>query len=126
MGTQVPQFNRGTQVQVLPRFRWFDATLLTAAAVISLGAMAALVFAPRNESSGVAVIFAPWTTGHDTLSRTSEAGSRFIRFGAFEFIAVVQPDNERFAQDIRAQGAWFIADPSALAACLKPFARSKV
>jgi hypothetical protein len=113
-------------VQLSSRIRWFDASLLAAAAFISFSIAAAMMLAPKRESAGVAVIFAPWTEAREVISRTAEAGSRFVRFGAFDFIAVVQPESERFARDIRAQGAWFIADPSALAACLKPVARNKV
>ncbi len=108
------------------RIRWFDAALLIAAAFFSFGFAAATALAPRPESAGVAVIFAPWTDARETLALSASAGSRFVRFGAFDFIAVVQPENWEFAKDVRARGAWFVADPSALAACFKPFAPGKV
>jgi len=113
-------------VHLQERITWFDAALILAAAIFSFGLLAFLTLAPRNEAPGVAVIFSPWTNARDALSRSAEAGSRFVRFGAFDFIAVVEPDNEHFARQVRARGAWFIADPAALAACLKPFARSRV
>ena len=105
---------------------WFDAAVLTTAAFISFGVTAAMTLSPKRGSEGIAVVFSPWTNASDAISQSSAAGARFVRFGGFDFIAVVQPENEGFAQNIRAKGAWFIADPSALAACLKPFARNKV
>lgn len=107
------------------RFRWFDAALLTVAAFFSFASIAVAVLAPKNESAGVAVVFAPWTSASEVLSRSVEEGGRFVRFGAFDFIAVIEPSTENYAQRVRANGAWFVADPAALAACLKPFAKTE-
>lgn len=107
------------------RFRWFDAALLTAAAFFSFASIAALVLAPKNESAGVAVVFAPWTNASEVLSRSVEEGGRFVRFGAFDFIAVIEPETSDYATRMRMNGAWFVADPAALAACLKPFAKTE-
>lgn len=104
------------------RSGWFDATLLFASAAVSFFIIAGLVLAPKREAEGIAVIFAPWTSAADTMTRVSKAGARFVRFGAFEFIAVIEP---AAGQHIRARGAWFFADPAMLAACLKPIARNK-
>jgi hypothetical protein len=107
--------------------RWFDAVVLGAAAFLSFGAVMAKTLSPKSEAEpAVAVIFAPWTDAREALSRTADAGGRFVRFGAFDFIAVIEPSNRNFAREIRAQGAWFIADPVALAACLQPIARNRV
>jgi hypothetical protein len=53
-----------------------------------------------------------------------EAGSRFIRFGGFPFIAVVMPEDEHSTSRLRAAGAWMIADPKALAACFTAAGRN--
>ncbi len=100
--------------------------MLTAAAFFSFVAIAAATIAPKNEGEGVAVIFAPWTDAHDSLSRAVDAGGRFVRFGAFDFIAIVEPEAAEYALRVRSKGAWLLADPSALAACLKPFLQSKI
>lgn len=107
------------------RFRWFDAALLGAAALLSMSAAAAMALAPKRDAAGVAVIFAPWTAAEDSLSRAVGAGGRFVRFGGLEFVAVVEPEAPDYAARARANGAWLIADPVALAACLKPFVRNK-
>lgn len=107
------------------RIRWFDAALISAAAIFSFVLIVALTLAPKNETGGVAVIFAPWTEAADALARSAGAGGRFVRFGAFDFISIIEPETAAYAQRVRTSGAWFVVDPTALAACLKPFARSK-
>ena len=124
--TPIPEFNSGIEVQFSAGIRWFDAALLGAAAFFSFGIATAIALAPKTGSAGIAVIFAPWTNARDAISQSARAGGRFVRFGAFDFIAVIQPESESFSRNVRVQGAWFIADPSALAACLKPFARNKI
>lgn len=102
------------------RFRRLDAALLGAAALFSVAAAAAVAVAPKRDAAGIAVIFAPWTAPEDSLSRAVAAGGRFVRFGALEFVAIVAPERPDYAARVRASGAWLIADPVALAACLKP------
>jgi hypothetical protein len=125
LATQIPEFYCGIEVRFPVRFHWFDAALLSAAAFFSFALIAALTLAPKNGTGGVAVIFAPWTEAADALARSAGAGGRFVRFGAFDFISIVEPEASTYAQRARASGAWFVADPAALAACLKPFARNK-
>jgi hypothetical protein len=111
---------------LFPSFhRLLDAALLTTAAFFSFAFVAANALAPKDERSGVAVIFAPWTDAAQTLSRAIEPGGRFVRFGAFEFVAIVAPEAADYSVRARANGAWFIADPAALAACLKPFLKNR-
>ncbi|MBX3514838.1 MAG: hypothetical protein KF826_03255 [Xanthobacteraceae bacterium] len=105
------------------RFRWFDAVLLSAAAFFSFAIAAMPMLTPKDQSAnGLAVIFAPWTAAPEALAFATEAGARFVRFGAFDFIAIVEPQSEHYASQALERGAWFVADPVALAACLKPFA----
>jgi hypothetical protein len=112
-------------VQFSSRLRWFDALLLTAAAFFSVVTVAAISLAPKDNATGIAVIFAPWTSASDAMTRAVEPGGRFVRFGAFDFIAVVEPAGSEYAYRVRSNGAWLLADPAALAACLKPFKTSK-
>lgn len=120
------RINSCIKVQSSVSFRWFDATLILAAAIFSFGVVAALTLAPRKNADGLAVVFAPWTSAADTFSRSTKQGGRFVRFGAFDFIAVVEPGDDGYSRRVREHGAWFIADPAALAACLKPITPSKI
>jgi len=113
-------------MRALSRFRWFDTLLLAGAAHFSFAAVAAISLAPKDNAEGVAVIFAPWTTAEETMVRSVRSGSRFVRFGAFDFIAVVEPSDASRANVLRESGAWLLADPAALAACLKPFKSTKI
>lgn len=108
-------------MKVADRVRWFDAALIGLASIISVVAVATLILSPKDDGEGVAVIFAPWTSASDALVRAVEPGGRFVRFGAFDFIAVVKPSRADYEARVRSAGAWLIADPAALAACLKPF-----
>jgi hypothetical protein len=104
---------------MLFRSRLFDAALLAAAAFFSFFAVAAYALAPKNEADAVAVIFAPWTGAADAVGLAVNAGGRFVRFGAFEFIAVIEPEIDDYTSRVRANGAWLVANPRALAACLE-------
>ena len=107
-------------------FRWFDTLLLAGAALFSLAAVAVITLAPKENAEGVAVIFAPWTSAAETMARSVQPGGRFVRFGAFDFIAVIEPNGGTHAQVLRESGAWLLADPAALAACLRPFKPTKI
>lgn len=113
-------------MQARSRFRWFDTLLLAGAAFFSLAAVAAITLAPKENAEGIAVIFAPWTSAAETMTRSVQPGGRFVRFGAFDFIAVVDSSGANQARILRESGAWLLADPAALAACLKPFKSNKI
>jgi hypothetical protein len=101
--------------------RCLDIALLACLSIGALYATARVGLAPREPLSGVAVVFAPWTEPHAALSRTVEAGSRFVRFGGLPFIAVVIPDDLGYPSRILAAGAWLVVDPKVLASCLPGF-----
>lgn len=103
----------------------FDAVLLAGMAFVSLFASAWIMLKPRDPLVGVAAVFAPWSSAEATFLKSVEAGTRFVRFGGFPFIAVVMPDSADASARLRAAGAWFIADPKALAACLGVAGRNK-
>jgi hypothetical protein len=95
-----------------------DIAILSTISGAALVATAAMLAAPPSIERGVAVIFSPWTPANEALSQSSAAGGRFVRFGAFPFIAVVVPDDDGYVDRVRRRGAWFAFDPAALAACL--------
>jgi hypothetical protein len=93
--------------------------------VLSVGALcftARAILVPRNPERGVAVVFAPWTAPETAMARAVEAGARFVRFGGYGFIAVVAADDRDYAARAMAAGAWLVADPELVAACLAAFA----
>ena len=98
--------------------RLFEAAVIGCAAIGSLYASAAIALKPQDPASGVAVIFAPWTTSEQTFARSVDAGGRFVRYGGYSFIAVVVPEAPDYTSRIRSAGALLVVDPQALAACL--------
>lgn len=80
---------------------------------------------PNNPTSGVAVVYAPWTAANETMVRAVSAGARFVRFGGFQFIAVVMPERPDYVEQAMKGSAWLVVDPQALAACLRPAAFAK-
>ena len=105
-----------------PPRRWLiDATVLASVSIGALYMTARVALAPREPQSGVAVVFAPWTSAATTLARTTEAGGRFVRFGGAPFVAVAMPDDAGYPARAFAAGAWLVLDPKAVAACLSDF-----
>ncbi|AXK82407.1 hypothetical protein DW352_18920 [Pseudolabrys taiwanensis] len=93
-------------------------------ACLSLGGLylgARIGLAPRDPSASVAVIFPPWTSAADTVAQSVAHRGRFMRFGGVPFIAVVMPDDDHYADETLATGAWLVLDSRLLAACAGVF-----
>jgi hypothetical protein len=103
---------------------WLVALLICASFVATLR----IGLVPNNPAAGVAVVYAPWTTAAETMARAVEAGARFVRFGGFQFIAVVIPERPDYVEQVMKGAAWLAVDPQALAACLgrSSFAKGEV
>jgi hypothetical protein len=100
--------------------RLVDGIVLATLSIGAFYATARVALIPRNPERGVALVFAPWVAPETALTRTVEAGSRFVRFGGPSFITVAIPDDRDFSARALAAGAWLVVDPQALAACLSP------
>jgi hypothetical protein len=104
------------------RARWLiDALVLAIVSIGALYATARVSLVPHDPGRGVAVVFAPWTSAESTLTRTVEAGGRFVRFGGASFIGIAVPEDGDYSARAFAAGAWLVLDPKALAACLSAF-----
>jgi hypothetical protein len=94
--------------------------------VLSVGALcftARATLVPRHPERGVAVVFAPWTAPETAIALTVQAGARFVRFGGYDFIAVVTAEDHDYPARAVAAGAWLVVDPQLVAACLTVFAK---
>ncbi len=90
-------------------------------ATLSLGGLAVAAregLRPVAPHEGVAVVFSPWTAKETAFVRAVESGARFVRFGGLPFVAVVVPDDDDYSERVAMAGAWLVADPKLLAACL--------
>ena len=85
--------------------------------IAALAASARIGLVPQNPQSGVAVIFAPWTSSQASIERATSDGSRFIRFGGLDSIVVVMPERANYIDRMLERGAWLVVDPKMLAAC---------
>ena len=103
------------------RRHWIDIVALTALSVGAFCFTARSTLVPRDPERGIAVVFAPWTAPETAMARAVEAGARFVRFGGHGFIAVVAADDRDYAARAMAAGAWLVADPQLVAACLVAF-----
>jgi len=117
MSWNSPASNRPLSV----RRHWIDIAALTVLSVGALCFTARATLIPRNPERGIAVVFAPWTAPETAMTRAVEAGGRFVRFGGHGFIAVVAADDRDYAARAMAAGAWLVADPQLVAACLSAF-----
>ena len=98
--------------------RTADLFLIAFLIAVSFVAILRVGLAPRAPASGVAVIYAPGTTAAETVARSVGAGARFVRFGGFDFIAIVMPEAPDYVQRALADSALLAVDPQVLAACL--------
>jgi hypothetical protein len=106
------------RLPTLVAFRWLDLWLIAILAVGSFGAVLRIGLQPADPSAGVAVIYAPWTTADQTMVRAVGAGARFVRFGGFDFIAIVVPERPDYVANVLAGSALLAIDPQVLAGCL--------
>jgi hypothetical protein len=106
------------RLPTLVAFRWLDLWLIAILAVVSFGAILRVGLQPANPDAGVAVIYAPWTTADQTMVRAVGAGARFVRFGGFDFIAIVVPERPDYVERVLAGSALLAVDPQVLAGCL--------
>ncbi len=97
---------------------WYDRLVIAVAALASLLAMVILMFAPRDASAGIGVVFAPWVSQEEALTRAAGAGARVVRESGVPFVVVVIPETDDYAARAAAAGALFLVDPRALDACL--------
>src|SRR5947208_15721898 len=103
------------------RGRLWDFCLIAFLIAASLAAILRVGLLPRDPSLGVAVIYAPGTTADETVVRAVSAGARFVRFGGFDFIAIVMPETPDYVERVLAGSALLAVDPRVLAACLPTF-----
>lgn len=99
------------------RRKIFDAGFLICLSIVALYAGARTGLTPQNSSQSVAVIFAPWTSASQAISKAVASGSRFVRFGGLPFIAVVIPDDAAYADRMFGAGAWLVVDSQAPGGC---------
>jgi hypothetical protein len=105
-------------LSTLSIFRRLDLWLVAILAVGSFAAILRVGLLPADPGAGVAVIYAPWTTADRTMIRAVGAGARFVRFGGFDFIAIVMPEQPDYVERVFADSALLVVDPQVLAGCL--------
>ena len=98
--------------------RRLDLALIAILAIASFAVTTRVGLVPVNPRAGVAVIYSPWTTAAQTMIRSVAAGARFVRFGGFDFIAVVMPERPDYVERAFAGSALLAVDPRVIAACL--------
>lgn len=82
-----------------------------------LMAIAAMTLAPPDNGP-VAALFAPFLSRTEVMHRIAAADGALIRHGLFDSIVVVAADDPGLAGRLRDAGAWLVANPLAVGACL--------
>src|SRR5580693_4562645 len=104
---------------ISPQFhRLSDFCMIATLCVASFAIVLRYGSLPADPLAGVAVVFPPWTTASQTFARAVGAGARFVRFGGFDFIAVVKPDDPGYVGRVLSDHALLAIDPELLAGCL--------
>lgn len=97
--------------------RFLDIGFLVCLTLGAFAASARIGLVPASSDNGVAVMFAPWTSASESLSRATEYGGRFVRFGGLPFVAIVMPNDRSYADRMLSNGAWLVMNPEFVAAC---------
>ena len=95
-----------------------NVSLVAVLALASFAVILRVGLLPADPKEGVAVIYAPWTPADQTMMRAVDAGARFVRFGGFNFIAIVMPERPDYVERVLAGSALLAVDLQVLAACL--------
>jgi hypothetical protein len=105
-----PEPRRGTMLR--------DGLVVAVAlATVSLAAVFSLPGGASVPSQPRAIVFSPWTAGHDAMARSLAAGHRVLRAGISPFIVIVAPAGAAEAPP-RPRGALLMLTLQGLAGCL--------
>lgn len=82
--------------------------------------MAVVASLPGASASGqpLALIFPPWLSRDEAITRSLAAGHSVLRSGASPFIVIAAPAAPGAAKPARPEGAWLILALAGLAGCL--------
>jgi hypothetical protein len=94
-----------------------DVGLILLLAILSSLVVLRTGLKPTDSTSGVAVVFAPWTGAEAAIVRATGAGASLVRVSALPWIVVVVPADEGYVERVLADGALAALDPQALADC---------
>jgi hypothetical protein len=103
--------------KTIPTSRWPAWLNAAALLVASFIAVAALSLQVHPGAEVVAVAFPPWWSARQVFLAAASADAAIVRVTAIPAILVVRPDRHDGLARLREAGAWFAADPQAIAAC---------
>lgn len=94
--------------------QWREIGLITGLAVCSgLAAIASLPGPVAGPAAPLAVIFPPWVSGEEAVTRSLATGARLLRQGAVPFVVVLAPEAA-----VRPAGAVLMLRLDGLAGCI--------
>jgi hypothetical protein len=96
---------------------WFDAALIIFASLTGFFVSLHIAFAARTDGAPVAVVFAPWVEADRAVAMAAAAGATILSVGASANVVIVRPDDAAYADRVRREGAWLVADAAALTGC---------
>jgi hypothetical protein len=85
------------------------------AGLAGFGLLAALLAEPS--AGPVAAMFPPWWDATRSVSAAAQGGS-VLRFGAVDFIVLVDPGDPNGRRRLRRAGAWLLLNPHGVAGCV--------
>jgi hypothetical protein len=97
--------------------QWRDIGLIAGLAFCSgLVTLASLPGPAAGPAAPLAVIFPPWVSGEEAVSRSLATGARLLRQGAVPFVVVLAPEANALAA--RPAGAMLVLRLDGLAGCI--------
>jgi len=98
--------------------RWRDIGLIAGLAACSgLAALASLPGPVAGPAVPLAVIFPPWVSGGEAVTRSLATGARLLRQGAVPFVVILAPDAATMPA-ARPAGAMLVLRLDGLAGCI--------
>jgi hypothetical protein len=83
-----------------------------------LAALLALPGVSPGQQQPVAIVFPPWVSADDAISRSLSAGYPVLRSGRSSFVVIAAPVEAASASAVRPQGAIMVLALAGLAGCL--------
>ena len=97
--------------------RAYDLLSVCGMALAGMIALVVVNFAPGANDAAVALVFAPWTSAGDALSRAAAADAVVVSTGRYPFIVIVRPAIGNDVAKISRSGAWLALSPNQFTGC---------
>jgi hypothetical protein len=95
-----------------------DRVVLTSFAAACAVTIAALALPTPRAGEQVALVYPPWTSGFEALSRAAASGARLVRTGRYPFIVIADAPSAEEIRQLAESGAMATLGAAGLGGCI--------